>query len=69
MKYKLKKVEDYIKKLKAQIDISRIKIQELVESPKELDNDTLDLISSLKKENEEMKNEYETMISQLSKEI
>jgi Spy/CpxP family protein refolding chaperone len=67
MKYKLKKIEDYIKKLKAQIDISRRKREELVEILKEPDNDTLDLISSLKKEKEEMKEEYEVMISQLTK--
>jgi uncharacterized protein (DUF3084 family) len=69
MKYKLKKVEDYIKKLKAQIDISRSKREELVEILKELDNDTSDLITSLKKEKEEMKDEYKVMISQRNKEI
>jgi hypothetical protein len=69
MKYKLKKAEDYIKRLKAQIDISRSKREELVESLKEPDNDTSNLIISLKKEKEEMKNEYETMISQLTNEI
>ena len=66
MKYKLKK-EYYIKKLKAQIDISRSKREELVESLKEPDNDTSDLITSLKKEKEEMKDEYEVKISQLTK--
>lgn len=69
MKYKLKKAEDYIKKLKAQIDVSRSKREELVESLKEPDNDTSDLITSLKREKEEIKEEYEVMISQLTKEI
>jgi hypothetical protein len=40
MKYKLKRAEDYIKRLKAQIDISRSKIEELVVSLKEPNNDT-----------------------------